>query len=395
MKKNASPFRRLFLTKNFILMLVMLVVIIMAISAWFTVYKTVSASNISVKAVSTEVSIAESVKSADGQSEGPGEFKDSITFNGIKFVKDCTGDGKQLIVPEFNNTNDFDSVRLNGGKEVNENRSGHDAVCIDSATEKSPEYHYAEYVFYLRSKNKDVYLDTDSILLSETEAAGTSLTATPATAKKSSYGNFNVDGLVGAMRVALIGQTCTSVTQTWGTVNNAVTVTASEASQENKEAERQLLWDPRPDVQLNIPSTPGNITTWSLSQLNSIPSDYHSTYYKNKTSPDVGLEKIIADKNTDPKAKVSTRSTSYTPEGASTALTLPFLQSPANISTFSSGNDYAGTLGIAPDKDHRSSEDFEQYYLTRYTMRIWIEGTDNEARRAMDGGKFKLIMNFR
>ena len=36
----------------------------------------------------------------------------------------------------------------------------------------------------------------------------------------------------------------------------------------------------------------------------------------------------------------------------------------------------------------------DNYYVTKYTMFIWIEGTDAEARRAMDGGQFDLELNF-
>ena len=36
----------------------------------------------------------------------------------------------------------------------------------------------------------------------------------------------------------------------------------------------------------------------------------------------------------------------------------------------------------------------EKYYLTKYTVRVWIEGSDSEARRAMDGGQFNLSLTF-
>ena len=150
MKTRTKPKRRLFLTKNFITMLVLLVVIIATISAWFTQHKEVTANNMSVKALSTEIDIAPCVKKWNDPNEswydstkedfevltdGPGEFGESIIFDFStdenydgKFTKDCTGDGENMYVPDFNITNDFDSVRVNGGKDVNTGIAGRDAI---------------------------------------------------------------------------------------------------------------------------------------------------------------------------------------------------------------------------------------------------------------------------
>ena len=147
MKNATSPARRLLLSKNFILMIVMLVVIIVAVSAWFTLNRTVTADNISVTATSTQIQIA---KVTEGG--GPGEFSNYIKFDGpFIFNKDCTGDGEKLIVPEFNVTKDFDSVRVKGGKEVNENQSGSPAVEFSQATQEKPEYHYFQFKFFLKA----------------------------------------------------------------------------------------------------------------------------------------------------------------------------------------------------------------------------------------------------
>lgn len=260
MKKRTSLFRHLFLSKNFIMMLVMLVVIIVAVSAWFTVNRTVTANNICVEAKSTSVQIAKCM--SDG---GPGEFVEKIEFNGpFEFKKDCTGNGETLIVPKFNITKDYESVRRNGGKEVNEGASGTPAVCFGNQTEDDPVYHYFEYEFYLRSNSPDIYLDESSILLSQSEndsrnrrsVFNNSLT-------KSDYGN-NVDGLVGAIRVSLQAQACSNVTQNWEGSDSAKTVTSANATLIGDSPERQVLWDPRPDVHLSIPVNPTD--EWSLTQ---------------------------------------------------------------------------------------------------------------------------------
>ena len=341
--------------------------------------------NITVKAISSDTTIAECVKTEN--SEGSGEFKESLNFNGqFNFVKDCTGNGDTLIVPEFNITKDFDSVRVHGGKDVNVNQSGRLAVRYGDQTEEEPEYHYFQYEFYLRSKNRDLYLDTDSMLVSMTEVNGDNLFDPDPDEKKSAYGN-NCDGLVGAIRVGLTANACTGVTQTWTGSGNSKTVTS--ATSIIKGAERQLLWDPRPDVHLNITPEPGNISTWYLSQIRDF-SGYHNEFYQNKSNTQ-GLD-LIQD---DSKSVISTRMKTFNRHQVAC------LQSPVNINVFSAENDYdesgssGGKIAIAPDKAHTDQEEFEEYYITKYTMKVWIEGTDHEARRAMDGGEFKLVMQFR
>lgn len=396
MKKPTSLKRHLFLTKNFILMLVMLVLIIVAISAWFSFHKTVTADNITVKAVSSEVNIANVLPGGEPGEEGPGEFSDKITFTGTyKFSKDCTGDGENLIVPEFNVTKDFEVVRKTTGKEVNENQPGKTAKEYHQATEEDPEFHYYQFQFFIRSKSPDVYLDESSVLLSGTEEDGNNLfSSNPST--KSDYGN-NPDGLVGAMRVSLIAQACNSANQTWENGTNGKVIQSASASP--NAAERQLLWDPRPDVNLSIPDEPKNITDWSLTQITNF-TGYAPFYYKNNANG-TGLDKIIDED--DEKLKVSNQMGTCTAGGRTH--NVPYLNGSVQISTFTGTNGYNyntqgaengnGLVSLAPDSNHTSSADLEQYYVTKYTMNVWIEGTDHEARRAMDGGKFSMILHFR
>ncbi len=392
MKNATSPARRLLLSKNFILMIVMLVVIIVAVSAWFTLNRTVTADNISVTATSTQIQIAKVLEGG-----GPGEFSNYIKFDGpFVFNKDCTGDGENLIVPEFNVTKDFDAVRIKGGKEVNENQSGSAAIEFSQATEENPEYHYFQFQFFLRSTSPNVYLDETSVLLSSMEKNDGNDMFTPnQTAKKSDYGNY-ADGLVGAMRVSLLAQACNSVEQTWSSSNEGMVISNSTAKP--NALERQLLWDPRPDVHLSIPETPGKITDWSLTRVSDF-TYYSPVYYLNKTEGQ-GLN-LVSD---DPKLKVSNSLGTYK-VSENKSLTIPYLNGPAPISTFTNNNGYNynqegheagnGTVKLAPDKEHTSGSDLLDYYVTKYTMNVWIEGTDNEARRAMDGGEFYLQLKFK
>ena len=404
MKKKTSRKRHLFLTKNFIMMLVMLVVIIVAVSAWFTVHKEVIGDNIYFKATRNELSIAKVVKTETSPgvyTEGPGEFLSEISFSSdFVFVRDCTGDGETLIVPDFNVTNDFEAARKNDGKEVNINQAGSNAISNEMVDEENPEPHYYEYQFYIRSSSPDVYLDPDSFLISRTEKNGVQLNVQEDDvseyryAKKSDYGN-NSDGLVGAMRVSLLAEACYQASQTWAENQETHENEVVSASSSENEVERQLLWNPRPDVHLNIPNQVGDITHWYLSKNDPV---VQNTYYYQRTYDSqntfLSLEKVDANQD-DSKMVVSTEIKSYN------SVTIPFLTRSPQISTFTKNNSYTdnsatdGTVLLSPDKTHINDSERTPYYLTKYTIRLWIEGTDNEARRAMDGGQFDLIMKFR
>ena len=387
--KHAIARRRLFMTKNLIMMLVLAVVIVLAITAWFSFYKTVSADSISVKAVSTEIDVAESIKTYSNDyteilTDGPGEFGSNVIFDGpYELSKDCTGDGVNLIVPEFNIANDFIAVKQTG-KEVNTNLSANNAFSSfqswlakqQNSDQDAPEYQYISLDFYARSKNPNLLLEDGSKVLARTEVNGHQLSESlnDSDEKRSAYGSFNVDGVVGAVRVALVAQGCSSCTQTWGTANGQTTVVAADTTR--GAAEKQLLWVPRPDVKLNV--SPGEgITDWTLSTGLTSGDTFKHTYYKTKTSG-TGVE--LVDPDNDSKTVVS----SGTESGCKR-----LLGQSVNISDFSYSSQL-DKLPLAVDRNHTGVTD--DYYLTKYTMKIWLEGTDSESRRAMDGGDFDIVL---
>lgn len=407
MKIKASRLRYLFFSKNFIMMLVALVVIIVAVSAWFVGRVDAEAQGISVRTSNSGIDIAPCVKTYNSDytevlTDGPGEFKNGLRFpddltddqknflgGKLSLSKDCTGDGMALIVPDFNVTNDYERVRETTGKEVNPNIIGNEAVSQEQARIKklqnpekdTVEYQYLQFEFYVRSKESKLYLRADSQLLAETESNGSIFTeiTDKDNPKKSAYGNFNVDGLVGAMRVSFVAEACNAVNQNWIPEND--TSRLNYTNTVRSPSVRQLLWVPRPDVKLNISTEKGNITDWSLSKQargDAYQNAYYS-YYKNKEDKS-GLQLISND--TDSKAVVSP----YVETGH------PSLGDNINISDFSSLQDFERETVTLPIKDNNSLTD--TYYLTKITMNIWIEGTDSEARRAMDGGKFNLILTF-
>lgn len=408
MKNATSPARRLLLSKNFILMLVMLVLIIVAISAWFSFHKTVDANNIAVKAVSTEIDIAPCIKLYNDPSkpyydetkdrfsilsDGPGEFTHEINIPAVSLSKDCTGDGLNLIVPEFNVTKDYDSVRTHYGKEVNVNVGAADAISnkqaelsqLQNPDAEPPEYQYIEYEFYARSKNKDLILQNDTQLLASVEASGGSLSTALGTGdpKRSAYGSFNVDGLVGAIRVALIGEACAEVNQNW------VPITGGGGEINTTDATRldpvkQILWVPRPDVKLNIPQDAGDISNWTLTTSGLTGGVTYSNSYYKKINGNIAVQLVDPDPNLGGTTKVSS---GHDSSG------IPNLGENINISDFSSYGSSNQPQPLELVVDHNDIQVTSEYYVTKYTLKIWIEGTDTEARRAMDGGQFKLTLN--
>ena len=119
MNKNTGRDRRYLITKNSILMLVMLVIIFMAVWAWFVAdNSTADAGGLHMKAQkSNDVQIALPYKGSYPLDNDPVDFrfKESIDFEQSQFFvddlfSDVTSDGINFIIPTFevdkNNTRD-------------------------------------------------------------------------------------------------------------------------------------------------------------------------------------------------------------------------------------------------------------------------------------------------
>ena len=396
--KQAGTHRRVLISKNLIIMLVLLAVMLLAIWSWFSVHKTVSATGISVSSgLPSEIDVAPVITSTASNGdpiEGPGEFVGELSLPGAKLSKDCTGDGVDLNIPDFKSTRDKQEAKATG-KIVNPDGQLTPAISqTESARrvreenlQEAPEYQYIEHQFYVRTTDKTFCMDPTCVLLSKTEANGTSLSTTPAATKKSNYGNFNVDGLVGAMRVSLIGQPANNVVQNWNDGSLITTGTSAPSCTLGTE-ERQILWVPRPDVYLDVLPTDNDWENWHLLTgiaRNSSTQDSAHDVISEKTykheyvdSTDNGLEAV-----TDNAAVCSS--------GAPNSVGAATLGSTADICHYSSTN------VAEPSLLHKTSDlnsESQEYYVYKMTMRIWIEGTDTEARRAMDGGEFNLILKF-
>lgn len=403
MFEKASQKRRLFIAKNLIMMLVLAVLIVLAVSAWLSSNSKATANGISIKARYEGIDIAKCIKYYNDDytevvSDGPGVFGSTVRFEGeYQLTKDCTGDGKDLIIPEFNIANDYKKVKQTG-KDVNTELNPVNAVSseqvrinkLKNPDKEIEEFQYYQFEFYVRSKKKDISLTADSSLLSRTEIDGRTLGTTSyqkngiQVDKLSSYGSFNVDGLVGAIRVALIGEPCTSITQKW----NGTTLKTEKGADAPKSVrlnpEKQLLWLPRPDIFLKV-SEGSSINDWELMTGLSASNEegtpgyisHHNTYYKHEQGS-TGV-KLINDEST------------VVSEGTENGHAI--LGKTVSISDYSYNDDVVPVteeLRVKPTDASNTS----QFYVTKYTLNIWIEGSDAEARRAMDGGEFDLNLVF-
>lgn len=437
MAKNPSRNRRFIMTKNLIMMLVVLVVGLLAVWSWFTINKTVTANQIRIKAdLPGEVSLAKALKTYENGTlvnEGPDVFSSSINFTSdYQFTKDCTGDGKTLLVPDFSVIKDKEEA-IKKGRIVNLNGPWEEALSnveVDAIKAYNPdekvEARYMEFEFYARSRSKSVTVMANSKLVAESGALNTY-----SDTKKSSYGNFNVDGLVGAMRVALVCQGASGVSQRISsgaiTKTNGIYTSADTTATLNPLGEEvTMLWVPRPDVKLNPdPLNDGRTDNWTLTTgVTSSQFDgetYKHFFFAPVSTETTGTKKYpirITDSNNNTfdidenngvikTTGVGVEEVEGTAAANSVVVTSssnasanpPTLGQEVNASNFKATgyNDSLtpSSLSRIPNQPYDSQSNAAWYYVFKYKLRIWIEGTDSEARRAMNGGAFSLDMRFK
>jgi hypothetical protein len=446
MANITSPNRRFIIAKNLIIMLVVLVVGLLAVWSWFTVNQQVQANNIKVTAAyPNKIGLAKVIKYYDNTNsneytEGPDAFQSQLSFQPEKdfeFTKDCTGDAKTLIVPDFSVTKDKDDATRNG-RIVNLNGEWEEALSNTEvekikakAADTAVEARYIECEFYVRSKTKSMVLSSSSYLKSETEMNGNNLFTEldDNDPKKSAYGRFNVDALVGAMRVGLVAQGASNVSQALDNTGNiSIVAGVPQTSATLTTEEAALVWVPRPDVKLN---TTSNTDDWEITRVtqgdtfkhtyfepeapNSATSDYFDTQVicsNNTVTPNDtnNYKKIYSrlfikpgntlnlDNDIIKKKGRGVKSVECN-NGQGKVLVsqvgengLPYIAQEKNLTDSLSFTDSLTACSL-PKAENINETD--NYYVFKFKLRIWIEGSDSEARRAMDGGKFALHLEFR
>lgn len=426
MIKKTAGGRRLIITKNLILMLVILVVILMAIFAWYSNNNQVTASGTSISAKAVDdVELAVPTKvTVDGKQVDSFPLSNDSWSNRLEFktsgylknlVKDVTSNGQQFVVPNF----EAASGLKEGRKVITDDvwvdgLSSKEALTNDKANDDD-QYNYISLDFYLRSKTKNINVTAESFLAAGSELGYDGETVDPTKAKKltgsdiyrcSSYGAaekdsnaFSSDAIVGAMRVSLVGAPVDGVS----TSNGVTTETTYKGGAWEDNSELKFLWLPRPDLYLQ---TDDDSNKWKL-YTGIKPTDelaqytYCHSFYQGETVTG-GVKKGLTaytfcdeavksvDNATSPdvfKVSKTNNDTSlgatghYPTLGQSAAIANDALESSKTI-TFTAGT------------QEGDSRTVDGYYVYKYTLNIWIEGEDAEARRSMNNGVFSLELDF-
>ena len=252
---------------------------------------------------------------------------------------DITGDGVTLIRPSMMHSN------------TDINKSS------DDFSYAVPNQQYINFDLYFRSDTQGipVYLADGSFAKAACENAvgsGALTDSTKASANgynKSDYGDFSKDAIVGATRIAITPYNYSSKpTNLYGGSDAYQAITDSSML----DGAHGFIWLPRPDIHVNSTDT---LTGWTLSTAD-YPAAYKDTDAQH-TYYDIfeqGSQKQIA-----------TYSNTITPTVLAQSNQLM-----ANIDS--------------------NSFEYGDYYYTKVNVRIWVEGTDLEARRAFSGGRFEV-----
>ncbi len=427
MIKNAAGNRRLIITKNLIMMLVLLAVILMAVFAWYTNITEVTASQSSISASAAE-GVELALPTADGKFPTSNDaWTNDLNFSDSGFlknlVKDITSDGEQFVMPNFEAAKGLKQGRQVITDDVWVEGLSSKTALTNNQVNDDDQYNYISFDFYMRSKSDVINITGDSYLAAGSElgvkedgtvdkdAKGNVTSKKLLTGanvyRKSTYGGgtgktpFSSDAIVGAMRVSL---QCTPVSS----VSNGTEALSGTP-------QLKLLWLPRPDIYLN---TDDDQTKWELTTGVKTTSEladetYVHSFYNGNTlvtvdgvqKTEVGLTNLTGVKK---GLTAGTYSDADVKTVAGTTDPAYFAVSKAaNESSLGTTLGYYPTLAqtknVASDAPSSSksivftndqNEEFTGYYVYKMTLNLWIEGEDAEARRSMNKGIFSLVLNF-
>lgn len=276
---------------------------------------------------------------------------------------DITGDGATLIRPSM----EYGNWTVNKG--------------ADDYSIAEANVQYISFDLILRSKNAiHVYLGPNSYALgaSETVPDGTALIGASVARKSDPYGSFSCDAIVGAVRVAFLGFDTEGLSVAQLTNDDLTT-----GSVNRLDTEPTVLWVPRPDLYLNNGGDDLSTTGWSLetgvteddlydlsSQALTRPTGttgaWYTTYQHQQYDIFNGTKEVVT--NNEDYVYISTKDESTDQY---------HLNQPVLLTTLGEGS-LSETVGE------------DTYYYNKLRVRIWIEGTDTEARRALAKGKFNV-----
>ncbi len=450
MDKNTGHNRRLMITKNSILMLVMLVIIFLAIWAWYANANTVTASMTTISAADSEnieLALPEKVNGEDSFPVNNSSWKNTIEFTDTGYLKnlfkDITSDGEQFAIPNFEAAAGLEQGRKVIPDDVWESGLSSKEALTDDKPNNDDQYNYISLDFYARSKSKKFSVKGSSYLAAGSELgydvdsngnlvqddSNIKLLKGSDILRQSSYGAaedtdnaFSADAIVGAMRVSLTGAPVDSVTASGG--KSTPNLKAAES--------KRFVWLPRPDLYLKTDDLSANWELFTgITPANATYADktYCHTFYKGRyVAPDKKYVNVADDGkyyyvdngseytgNRENLVKKSLEKKVYYDSEVKGGYSGDNVSNPNYFKVSKIGADdpigssgYYPTLNqnqtIAGDatvnnyiftKDDNTDErDLTGYYVYKYTLNLWIEGEDAEARRSMDNGLFSLYLEF-
>lgn len=419
-KKTAGRWR-LIISKNLIMMLVVLAVILMAVFAWYTNVTEVTAEMTSISAATAE-GVELALPNEDGSFPTSNEsWTPNLDFAKSGYlkdlVKDITSDGQQFVMPNFEAAKGLKEGRTVITDDVwVEGLSSKEALINDKANDDD-QYNYISFDFYIRSKSPNINITGDSYLAAGSElgidddgvitkdtstgqiTSAKKLTGT-SVYRKSTYGAasgtasaFSADAVVGAMRVSLVGQPVASVSNGTETLNGQPAL--------------KFLWLPRPDILLNTDNNQNNwtVTTGITKNMDEASKTFVHSFYNGLTIQNTDVKKGLQAGAFSDAAVKSVDGTTHPPYFAVSDVV-------TNVTIEKNVDDigYYPTLGQskqiasgAPESSksitftntqETANMATEGYYVYKMTLNIWIEGEDAEARRSMNEGLFKLFLTF-
>lgn len=384
------------------------------------------------------------------------DFKDS-PYCLKELVKDITSGGKQFVVPTFAAAKGLKEGRKVIADDVwTDGLSSREAIS-NTSTLDDDQYNYFSFDFYIRSKQKDIKVTADSFLAAGSElgyqdadhpspdeedsdrrsegskplvkSSNTTIYRTSSYGKaEGQTGSFSSDAIVGAMRVSLEGCLVDGVS----TSGDVTTETNYDGGTWEANSALRFLWLPRPDVYLN---TDDNSNDWKLftgikptgndtqngltgAQVDALANQsychsfYEGEYAKNSQGQYVtdiqgnkipknltphkygdGAVKTITgvDANVPSYFKVSdTRNDSHLGETGH----YPTLGQSVKITGEPSQANLLTSKAIQFTPEEGDNRETTGYYVYKYTLNLWIEGEDAEARRSMNNGVFSLELDF-
>lgn len=285
---------------------------------------------------------------------------------------DITGDGITLIRPAM----------AYGNWEINKASNNY------STAEENIQYISFDLIFRTLVPNTTIRLDSGSCAMGncETHSGDGSLTNSSVANYNANddnkYGNFSRDAIVGAVRVAFLEYEDDDQTGT--------DVLSDEHF--NSYDSVKLLWIPRPDIYLDNGGNDSQTVGWQLrTGLTRENSDFNLVS-KSINDPNYSTYKhqyynVFEGRESNEIVTYSGAVASVINANAPSSTDKVTFGTTADLVTLKYFDDVEDENG-APGSDGLPDDD--GYYYGKVRVRIWLEGTDSESRRALAGGKFRI-----